>query len=239
MGDIPMPGGWTMSAMWTPMCGQTWLGAAAAFVGMWTWMMAAMTLPLSTPNWASASRRFWAQRRSEPVPAARIIVAAQPALWLWAGIGGLLTWAAAGALVFAFGNALAECLPHLPRVARFVPLASSVLVVVAGAVQFTSWKAHQLTVCRCGDPGDPGRTRSVSAAWMRGFRAAYREGCCCANLMAVLLLVGVMDLRAMAVVAAAMVIERHVPAGGRTAHAIGIGIASTGLFMGTRAMLAL
>src|SRR5438128_11589911 len=45
MGEMPMPGGWTMSMAWMPMPGQTWLGALASFVGMWVVMMIAMMLP--------------------------------------------------------------------------------------------------------------------------------------------------------------------------------------------------
>src|SRR5882757_6626078 len=49
MGEMPMPGGWTMSMAWTPMCGQTWTGAVASFLGMWVVMMAAMMLPSLVP----------------------------------------------------------------------------------------------------------------------------------------------------------------------------------------------
>src|SRR5262249_7145813 len=42
MGDMPMPGGWTMSMAWMRMPGQTWPGAAASFLGMWVVMMLAM-----------------------------------------------------------------------------------------------------------------------------------------------------------------------------------------------------
>src|SRR6476619_6005379 len=42
---MPMPGGWTMSMAWMPMPGQSPLGAAASFLGMWLAMMAAMMLP--------------------------------------------------------------------------------------------------------------------------------------------------------------------------------------------------
>ncbi len=49
MAGVPMPGGWTMSMVWTPMCGQTWLGAAASFLGMWVVMMVAMMLPSLVP----------------------------------------------------------------------------------------------------------------------------------------------------------------------------------------------
>src|SRR4029450_481635 len=45
MGEMPMPGGWTMSMAWMRMPGQTWPGAAASFLGMWVAMMVAMKLP--------------------------------------------------------------------------------------------------------------------------------------------------------------------------------------------------
>ena len=44
-----MPGGWTMSMAWMRMPGQTWLGAAASFLGMWVGMMVAMMLPSLVP----------------------------------------------------------------------------------------------------------------------------------------------------------------------------------------------
>src|SRR6186713_602710 len=49
MGEMPMPGGWTMSMAWMRMPGQTWPGAAAAFLGMWIVMMVAMMLPSLVP----------------------------------------------------------------------------------------------------------------------------------------------------------------------------------------------
>src|SRR6266478_2366089 len=49
MGEMPMPGDWTMSMTWMRMPGQTWLGAAASFLGMWVVMMVAMMLPSLVP----------------------------------------------------------------------------------------------------------------------------------------------------------------------------------------------
>src|ERR1051326_3738176 len=49
MGGMPMPGGWTMSMAWLRMPGQTWPGAAAAFLGGWVVMMVAMMLPSLVP----------------------------------------------------------------------------------------------------------------------------------------------------------------------------------------------
>jgi predicted metal-binding membrane protein len=45
MGEMPMPGRWTMPMAWMRMPGQTWPGAAASFLGMWVVMMVAMMLP--------------------------------------------------------------------------------------------------------------------------------------------------------------------------------------------------
>src|SRR6516225_2166287 len=50
MGEMPMPGGWTMSMAWMRMPGQTWLGAAASFLSMWVVMMVAMMLPSLVPT---------------------------------------------------------------------------------------------------------------------------------------------------------------------------------------------
>src|SRR4051794_6567240 len=57
MGQMPMPGGWTMSMVWMPMPGETWSGAAASFLGMWVVMMIAMMLPSLVPT-------LWRYRQS-------------------------------------------------------------------------------------------------------------------------------------------------------------------------------
>jgi predicted metal-binding membrane protein len=53
--------------------------------------------------------------------------------------------------------------------------------------------------------------------------------------MAIALVIGVMDLRAMAVVAAAITVERLAPAGERAAQAIGAVVVGAGLFLLVRA----
>ncbi len=54
--------------------------------------------------------------------------------------------------------------------------------------------------------------------------------------MAILLVIGVMDLRAMAVVTAAITAERLAPAGRRVARAIGAAVIGAGLFLIARAV---
>jgi predicted metal-binding membrane protein len=51
----------------------------------------------------------------------------------------------------------------------------------------------------------------------------------------VLLVIGVMDLRAMAVVAAAITAERLAPAGQRVAKIIGVAVVAAGVFLIARA----
>jgi predicted metal-binding membrane protein len=53
--------------------------------------------------------------------------------------------------------------------------------------------------------------------------------------MAILLVIGVMDLRAMAVVAAAVTVERLAPDGERVARVLGAVIVGRGLFLIARA----
>jgi predicted metal-binding membrane protein len=110
-----------------------------------------------------------------------------------------------------------------------------VVVLIAGALQFTTWKAHHLACCR----GEAGRGRMLSAdagtAWRHGLRLGLHCCYCCAGLMAILLGIGVMDLRAMAVVTAAITVERLAPAGERVARAIGAVVVGAGLFLIARA----
>jgi hypothetical protein len=90
------------------------------------------------------------------------------------------------------------------RKARAVPIAVGVVVLIAGALQFTAWKARHLACCR----GEPpcGRTLPADAgtAWRHGLRLGLHCSYCCAGLTAILLVIGAMDLRAMAVVTAAI-----------------------------------
>jgi predicted metal-binding membrane protein len=84
--------------------------------------------------------------------------------------------------------------------ARAVPITVGVIVLIAGALRFTAWKAHHLVYCR----ETLGRSRPMLADAGMAFRYGLRLGLhccyCCANLTAILIVIGVMDLRAMAVV---------------------------------------
>ncbi|HEY2819333.1 MAG TPA: DUF2182 domain-containing protein [Casimicrobiaceae bacterium] len=64
------------------------------------------------------------------------------------GVGHFFVWTLFGMTAFPLGAALAAVEMHLPALATAVPLAVGVVVMIAGAVQFTAWKAHHLACCR-------------------------------------------------------------------------------------------
>ena len=200
-----------MSAMGEmPMPGQTWPGAAASFLGMWVVMMVAMMLPSLVPM-------LWRYRQA----VGRTGKTRLGRLTALVGVGYFFVWTVFGMAAFPLGVALA----------RAVPIAVGVVVLIAGALQFTAWKAHHLACCRAA----PGRGRTLPAdagsAWLHGLRLGLHCSYCCVGLMAILLVIGVMDLRAMAVVAAAITVERLAPAGERVARAIGAVVVGAGLFL--------
>jgi predicted metal-binding membrane protein len=224
MGEMPMPGNWTMSMVWMRMPGQTWPGAAASFLGMWVVMMVAMMLPSLAPM-------LWRYRQAVggagETPLGRLTALV--------GVGYFFVWTAFGMAAFPLGVALAAVEMHQPPMARAVPVAIGVVVLIAGALQFTAWKAHHLACCR----EVPGRGRTLPAdagtAWRHGLRLGLRCGHCCANLMAILLVTGIMDLRVMTVVAAAITVERLAPAGERVARGVGAVVIGAGLLLIARA----
>jgi len=219
-----MPGGWTMSMTWMRMPGQTWPGAAASFLGMWVVMMLAMMLPSLVPMlWRYRQAvRGTGETRLGP-------------LTVLVGVGYFFVWTVFGMAAFPLGVALAAVAMRQPALARAVPIAVGGVVLIAGALQITAWKAHRLACCRAA-PGH-GRTLSADAgtAWRHGLRLGLQCSGCCVGPMAILLALGVMDLRAMAVVAAAITVERLAPAGEQVARAIGAVVVGAGLYLIARA----
>jgi predicted metal-binding membrane protein len=223
--------GESMSAMdgmgmpWVRMPGQTWPGAAASFLGMWVVMMVAMMLPSLVPM-------LWRYRQAVGPRTGET-----PLAWLTAlvGVGYYFVWALIGLAAFPLGVALAAVEMQVPALARAVPIAVGGVVLIAGALQFTAWKAHQLACCR--EAPGPSRTLPADAgtAWRHGLRLGLHCSYCCAGVTAILLSLGVMDLRAMAVVTTAITVERLAPAGERVARVIGAVVVAAGLVLIVRA----
>jgi predicted metal-binding membrane protein len=201
--------GWgvSMPTMWMRMPGQTWPGFAASFLGMWVVMMVAMMLPSLAPM-------LWRYR------------AAMGRSWPTALVGGgyFFVWTLFGMAALALGVVLTTLAMENPALARAMPIAAGVVVLIAGAYQLTGWKVRELDACRA-LPAEP------DAAWRYGLRLGLHCSRCCVGLMAILLVIGVMDLGALAAVAAAITIERLAPGATRVARATGVVVVGVGLFL--------
>jgi predicted metal-binding membrane protein len=223
MAGMLMPGGWTMSMVWMRMPGQTWPGAAALFFGMWVVMMVAMMLP-------SLVAMLWRYRQAVGSGSQTRV----GGLTVLVGLGYFFVWSVVGIAAFLLGVAVAGAEMRQPALARAAPIAGGAAVLLAGALQFSAWKARHLACCR-----EPGHSLTLRAdagtAWRHGVRLGLHCTQCCAGLIAILLVVGVMDLRVMAVVAAAITAERLAPAGERVARAIGAVVVGAGLILLARA----
>jgi predicted metal-binding membrane protein len=225
MDAMPMAHGAAMSMMWTRMPGQSWAGAAAAFVAMWTVMMVAMMLPSLVPM----LHRYRA--RLGGVGALRGL-----ALTLVVTLGYFAVWSALGAVVFPLGALLASAEQRLPALARVVPVATGVVVLIAGLVQLTEWKVRHLVFDRDASARIGAISARVDTAFRHGVCVGIQCTYCCAGLTATLLALGVMDLRVMAVMTAGITAERLAPAGVRVARAVGVVGIVTGTLLIARAV---
>jgi predicted metal-binding membrane protein len=123
------------------------------------------------------------------------------------GVGYLSVWTTIGVLLSA--------LPTWP----VSPGAVAALVLCAGVVQCSSWKSRQLHRCR--DVCAPAHRENPMTSWVVGCRLGV--DCClsCAAPMAVLYVTGLMDVRMMMLITAAITAERVAPGGARIARVTG------------------
>ena len=222
MGEMPMPGGWEMSMTWMRMPGQTWLGVAASALGKWLVMMVAMMLPCLVPM-------LLRYRRAVGTRGTNL-----GRLTALAGAGYFFVWTIFGMAVLPLGFGLAALEMQQPALARGVPIMSGIIVLIAAALQFSAWKAHHLACCRRSPMSHRSLLGESGAAWRHGVRLGLHCGRCCMNVMAILLVAGIMDLRATAVVTGVLTLERVVP-GDRVARAVGIAVIGIGLSLIARA----
>jgi predicted metal-binding membrane protein len=220
MGEMEMPGGWTMSMAWMRMPGQTWSNKAVSFLGMWVVMMVAMMLPSLVPM-------LWRYRQA----IGRTGKTQLGWLTVLVSVGYFFVWIVLGMATFLVGVALAAVAMQQAALAHAVPAVIGAVVLIAGALQFTAWKARRLACCR--ELPEHGGVLPADArtAWRHGLRLGLHCSFCCANLMMILLVIGVMDLGAMAVVAAAIAVERLAPAGDRVAQVTGAIVMVAGVLL--------
>jgi predicted metal-binding membrane protein len=165
MGAMPLLCGASTST-WMRMPGQSWLGAAASFLGMWLVMMAAMMLPSLTPM-------LWRYREAVGATSEKQL----GRLTVLVGAGYFVVWTVFGIAVFPLGIALAAAEVQMPALARGIPIAAGVVVLGAGALQFTAWKARHLACCR----QMPRRDRSLPPDTATALRHGLRLGLHCSS----------------------------------------------------------
>jgi predicted metal-binding membrane protein len=88
------------------------------------------------------------------------------------------------------------------------------------------------------DEHRPPRRPEVGAAWRHGLRLGLDCLLCCSPLTAILLVSGVMELSAMAVVTVAISLERLAPKGARWARATGTVAVGAGVYLVAVALMA-
>jgi predicted metal-binding membrane protein len=151
------------------------------------------------------------------------------------GGGYFFVWTTFGIAAFAVGGALAAVLMRLPTLAHAVPAAVGAVILIAGALQLTAWKARRLDRCRRPPGCRVTLPANAGTAWRYGLHLGLECTYCCAGLTAILLVCGAMDVRVMAGVTAATTAERLAPGGERVARLIGAALVGAGLFLIERA----
>jgi predicted metal-binding membrane protein len=189
------------------------LGALGWFIGIWVTMMAAMMLPSAAPTVLMFSR----VRRG--------------AHTLAFVLGYLFAWTGYGLAAYAVYRVIRASAPSFLAWDDRGPWVAGGALAAAGLYQLTPLKAACLRHCR--SPlhflllGRPGR---LGAARMGIELGGYCVGCC-TGLMLALFALGVMSLFWMAVVAAAILVEKAVPGGEAFARLLAVVLLALGIWV--------
>ena len=189
------------------------LGALGWYVGIWVTMLAAMMLPSAAPTVLMFSR----VRRGAHT-------------WLFV-LGYLLAWTGYGLAAYALYRGIRASAPSFLAWDERGPWVAGGALVAAGLYQLTPLKAACLRHCR--SPlhfllhGRPGRLGAVRMGIEHG---GYCVGCC-TGLMLALFALGVMSLFWMAVVAAAILVEKALPGGEAFARLLAVVLVALGLWV--------
>jgi predicted metal-binding membrane protein len=175
----------------------TRLGAGGWFLGVWVVMMAAMMFPSVSPTVALYSRMTSGESITRP---------------LLFALGYLVTWAAAGALVFAVAFAGGRIVGDVLTWDRGGRWVAATTLIVAAMYELTPLKDACLGKCRSplGLLLGSWREGPVGALRMGVQNGAWCVGCCWA-LMASFFALGIMSAVWMAIVAGLIAIEKTLP----------------------------
>ncbi len=177
-----------------------WGGADLALVfAMWAIMMAAMMLPSAVPLLLLLART-----NSQRYRRARALLTTNAV-----GLGYVTAWGAFSTLATLAQWGLLETRLVSPMMASSSPYLSALLLAAAGAYQFTTWKYTCLSQCRSPLSALMTQKRGgIAGALLLGLRqGAYCIGCCWL-FMALLFVLGVMNLLWIAALTLLVLLEK-------------------------------
>ncbi len=187
------------------------------FLGMWVAMMVAMMFPTIAP-FVLAHRMVVKKRGGGEIPTV-VFVGGYLAVWSLIGVVPLIAF-------LAFRDVSADAADS-----RWLPTLAGVILVVAGGYQFTRWKAVCLKHCRT--PLSFLMTHDFGGGATSAFKAGLNHGAfclgCCWALMAVLVVVGLMNLVWMAAIAIVFLLEKNWKHGVALTKIVGAGLIGLGL----------
>jgi predicted metal-binding membrane protein len=215
---------WDMQHSEEALCGMSQL----LMFTMWVIMMAAMMVPSAAPViliFAAVNRKRREQERPF-VPTGVFL------------LGYLVVWGGFSAVVTLLQWRLHETALLTPMMASASPLLSGATLMAAGIFQFTPLKHVCLQHCRS-------PLGFLLTNWRDDFRGVFRMGLqhgtyclgCCWLLMALLFVVGVMNLVWLAVLTVFVLLEKIAPAGLRLSRVTGLLLIGGGLWVVAEAVL--
>ncbi|WP_248324427.1 MULTISPECIES: DUF2182 domain-containing protein [unclassified Caballeronia] len=177
---------------WARPCGQTPLGAAVSFVAAWAVMMNAMMLP-------PFAQTLWRYRRCGAAALALMTA------------GYVTAWSMTGIAMYPLRTTWSVLF-------MTKPVTGGAVIVLAGMVQSSRWKARRLARCRSISE----HRSTMLASYEHGIWHGMQCIASCAALTVALCVAGMTDSRAMAAVTFAIAAERLLPFGHRVAKGIGV-----------------
>ena len=190
-----------------------------SFIMIWAMMMAAMMLP---SLWPAARAVDTARRTAKRRFAATLLFIA----------GYLLTWSAVGPVAYLALGLLQGILP-MGNVATL--RGGAILLLLAGAYQFTPFKQACVRKCHAPDGGLTSEERMRQTKGLAALAGGLAQGKYCLGsswpLMLVLLLLGMTNLAWMAVLAVLILLEKGLPFGRQVSEVIGVALIAIGILL--------
>jgi predicted metal-binding membrane protein len=202
---------WTVSLADMPGCQGM---PMPSFLLMWTVMMAAMMFPAVIPVVVAFVSLSGARGASTAITATAFV------------IGYLVVWGLLGVPAQALLSASASAVAAMPVLAR----TAGPILIACGVYQLTPLKDACLRHCRVPHLFLGHHWRDgVAGAFVLGAHHGLFCAGCCASLMIVLLVVGVMDVGWMVALSVLIYLEKVLPAGLRLGRVAGLGLCIIGV----------